>query len=152
MLHVSNTKMVWLTLHLGWIVQVRNFSLNTFCASTRQNYLKIGISISLSHLGCGHCQNAKPKFLKASEAFADEPNKAFTTVDCTQDSGKSISAMRLFHWFSLSWRPMGKVGKDAWDVGKGSYFHAAVSGLHSMTLQGKDHYLFKGGFMILLVG
>jgi len=35
---------------------------------------------------CGHCQNAKPKFLKASEAFADEPSKAFTTVDCTQDS------------------------------------------------------------------
>ncbi|XP_078376471.1 putative protein disulfide-isomerase A4 isoform X1 [Oculina patagonica] len=35
---------------------------------------------------CGHCQNAKPKFLKASEAFAEEPNKAFTAVDCTQDS------------------------------------------------------------------
>lgn len=35
---------------------------------------------------CGHCQNAKPKFLKASEAFAAEPNKAFTSVDCTQDS------------------------------------------------------------------
>lgn len=47
---------------------------------------------------------------------------------------------------------MGKVGKDAWDVGKDSYFHAAVSGLHSMNLQGKDRYLFKGGFMILLVG
>jgi len=49
--------------------------------------------VSLSHLGCGHCQNAKPKFLKASEAFADEPNKAFTAVDCTQDSGKSIKIM-----------------------------------------------------------
>ncbi|XP_058964969.2 probable protein disulfide-isomerase A4 [Pocillopora verrucosa] len=35
---------------------------------------------------CGHCQNAKPKFLKASEAFAEEANKAFTAVDCTQDS------------------------------------------------------------------
>lgn len=35
---------------------------------------------------CGHCQNAKPKFLKASKAFAEEVNKAFTAVDCTQDS------------------------------------------------------------------
>ncbi|CAH3172769.1 unnamed protein product [Porites evermanni] len=35
---------------------------------------------------CGHCQNAKPKFLKASEAFTAEPNKAFTAVDCTQDT------------------------------------------------------------------
>lgn len=34
---------------------------------------------------CGYCQNAKPKFLKASEAFAEETNKAFTAVDCTQD-------------------------------------------------------------------
>ena len=41
----------------------------------------------LTPLGCGHCQNAKPKFLKASEAFAEEANKAFTAVDCTQDSG-----------------------------------------------------------------
>lgn len=41
--------------------------------------------------GCGHCQNAKPKFLKASEAFVEEPNKAFTAVDCTQDGGKLIS-------------------------------------------------------------
>ena len=47
-------------------------------------------------LGCGHCQNAKPKFLKASEAFTEEANKAFTAVDCTQDSGtfnKSISCL-----------------------------------------------------------
>ncbi|KAJ7391853.1 Protein disulfide-isomerase A5 [Desmophyllum pertusum] len=39
---------------------------------------------------CGHCQNAKPKFLKVSEAFAEEPDKAFTAVDCTQDSGELI--------------------------------------------------------------
>ena len=42
------------------------------------------------HLGCGHCQNAKPKFLKASEAFTAEPSKAFTAVDCTQDTGKYV--------------------------------------------------------------
>lgn len=34
---------------------------------------------------CGHCQNAKPKFLRAAEAFAKETNKAFTAVDCTRD-------------------------------------------------------------------
>lgn len=57
----------------------------------RQNQLNnCNGRVSLSRLGCGHCQNAKPKFLKASEAFADEPNKAFTTVDCTQDGGKLI--------------------------------------------------------------
>lgn len=52
--------------------------------------------VSPSNLGCGHCQNAKPKFLKASEAFADEPNKAFTSVDCTQDSGKSMKTNGRF--------------------------------------------------------
>lgn len=46
------------------------------------------MNVFLSYLGCSHCQNAKPKFLKASEAFADEPNKAFTAVDCTQHGGK----------------------------------------------------------------
>ena len=38
--------------------------------------------------GCSHCQSAKPTFLKASEAFAKEPSKAFTAVDCSQDAGK----------------------------------------------------------------
>ena len=67
------------------------FLLNTLEVRYEENFAKHSIErISLSHLGCGHCQNAKPKFLKASEAFADEPNKAFTTVDCNQDSGKSI--------------------------------------------------------------
>ncbi|KAK2570032.1 Protein disulfide-isomerase A5 [Acropora cervicornis] len=35
---------------------------------------------------CSHCQSAKPTFLKASEAFAKEPSKAFTAVDCSQDA------------------------------------------------------------------
>ena len=38
--------------------------------------------------GCGHCQNAKPKYKEAAEVFRDDPNKAFATVDCTVDGGK----------------------------------------------------------------
>ena len=103
--------------------------------------------VSFSHIGCGHCQNAKPKFLKASEAFADEPSKAFTTVDCTQDSGKSVKIivdswgikarirpLQGNEWCHLidshcqslvivrNWRPMGRVWKDVWNFGKCSVF------------------------------
>ena len=75
----------------------RKFLLNKLEGKYQEKFVKqVNERVSLSNLGCGHCQNAKPKFLKASEAFADEPNKAFTTVDCTQDSGKSIKSNGRF--------------------------------------------------------
>ena len=37
--------------------------------------------------GCGHCQNAKPKFAEAAEGLKDDHSKAFAAVDCTADGG-----------------------------------------------------------------
>ena len=93
MLHVSNTKsshIVIFYLHYtlvelqkGFIFLIKSKGRVRADEQNRCNERVFSFA-----LGCGHCQNAKPKFLKASEAFAEEPNKAFTAVDCTQDSGK----------------------------------------------------------------
>ena len=92
------------------------------------------------HLGCGHCQNAKPKFLKASEAFTAEPDKAFTAVDCTQDTGKYVIKFKCKIIQELS--AYGKIPK----INPGAYFSKAL--FEVLIFRGVQLYseeLFFGG-------
>ena len=60
---------------------------------------------------CFHCKNAKPEFIKAAEAYHDDPKVEFAAVDCTKHSG-ICSAYEVRGYPSIKYFSYLKTQKD----------------------------------------